>query len=327
ALDLGTNNCRLLVARPVADGFRVIDAFSRIVRLGEGLSKTNALSRHAMDRAIDAIKVCADKMDRRQVTLRRNVATEACRIAENCDEFVVRVREETGLALDVISAAEEARLAVIGCQALIDPAIQNALVFDIGGGSTEIIWVKRTSASPSANVVGPYDIEIKAWRSFPFGVVNLSERYGTGRYGPALYHQIVQTISSEIRAFEKEFHLSPLIDEGQLQLLGTSGTVTTLGSFALGLETYDRNLIDGLWLERETTQSLCDELAELDIEQRAAIPAIGRDRCDLVVAGCTILSAIMGIWPLERLRVADRGLREGILRCLMTHDGIEFSRG
>ena len=135
AVDLGTNNCRLLIARAVDGGFTVVDAFSRIVRLGEGVSQTGALSAVAMDRTIEALKVCAGKMQRRGVSLMRSVATEACRRAINGLEFLERSRAETGVDLEIISTAEEAKLAFSGCMPLLDRARPYAIVFDIGGGT------------------------------------------------------------------------------------------------------------------------------------------------------------------------------------------------
>ncbi|MFZ5609217.1 MAG: Ppx/GppA phosphatase family protein [Pseudomonadota bacterium] len=307
ALDLGTNNCRLLIARPDHEGFRVIDAFSRIVRLGEGLSASGRLSEAAMARTIEALKVCAEKIARRRVSTLRSVATQACRSAANCSAFVDRVREETGLALDIITAREEARLAVIGCSSLLLPEARDALVFDIGGGSTELIWVRHAAGA----------LDIAAWTSLPFGVVNLAERFGTGVIAPQTYQHMVGHVRAALADFAAlcpAFHAAP---SGEAQLLGTAGTVTTLASLHLGLEAYDRRQVDGSWLEAAGVRALSRRLAAMSIAARAANPCIGRERADLVVAGCAILEAILDEWPMARLRVADRGIREGILRGLM----------
>lgn len=308
ALDLGTNNCRLLVAKPDGDSFRVIDAFSRVVRLGEGVMENGRLSDDAMDRTIDALKVCAGKISRRRVSLSRHVATQACRIAGNCGDFVDRVFDETGLALDIISPAEEARLAVLGCQTLLRRRAEDAIVFDIGGGSTEVIHVRK---SPEGEVT------IGAWVSLPYGVVNLSEEYGTGAIGCVRYDQMVAQVGEALTTFRQQCPPDLGHDQEHFQLLGTSGTVTTLASVQLGLERYDRNIVDGSWLDCVQTQAISRQLAELSIEERATWPCIGAERADLVVAGCAILDAILALWPVERLRVADRGIREGILRTLM----------
>ncbi|TCP38527.1 exopolyphosphatase/guanosine-5'-triphosphate,3'-diphosphate pyrophosphatase [Rhodothalassium salexigens DSM 2132] len=307
ALDLGTNNCRLLVARPQGGGFRIIDAFSRIVRLGEGLSRTGRLSDAAMDRAVDALKVCAHKIDRRRVTCLRSVATEACRIADNADRFIARVYDETGLRLDVISAGEEARLAVLGCQSLLVDDLSDALVFDIGGGSTELIHVRRTS--------GGY--RIMAWISMPWGVINLAERYDVRHADEALFRTMVDEMRRALQAFGRDHGLDEVVARGAVQLLGTSGTVTTLGSVYLQLPAYDRAKVDGLWIDSGDVRDLTWSVARMSYDQRRAQPCIGDDRADLVVAGCAILEAILSLWPAERLRVADRGIREGILRGLM----------
>lgn len=312
ALDLGTNNCRLLIARPDANGFRVIDAFSRIVRLGEGVLSTGSLSQNAMQRTIEALKVCAEKVERRQVTLMRNVATQACRMAENCGEFVETVREETGLALDIISPKEEARLAVMGCKSLINPDAEQSLVFDIGGGSTELILVDRKDG----------ELDIANWISLPIGVVTLAERFGTHAMAAHEYAEMVEFVRDELVEFNTD--CQNLIANGSARnLLGTSGTVTTLASLQLGLKVYNRNKVDGAWLTSDSVRTLSAQLSAMSCEERTHQGCIGRERADLVVAGCAILEAILDLWPTHKLRVADRGIREGVLRGLMRADGLD----
>lgn len=310
AIDLGTNNCRLLIARPTRSGFRVIDAFSRIVRLGEGVSANNRLSDEAMDRTIEALKVCAEKIARRGVTCMRHVATEACRVADNSEEFVARVKRETGINLDVISAGEEARLAVMGCQSLIAPGNRNALVFDIGGGSTELIWVR---VHPGQRT------EISGWMSIPWGVVNLSEKFGTpGENLPMEnYDRMVQLVVDHLQAFEDAHNVSNVVRKRKTQFLGTSGTVTTLASLHLNLPRYIREKVDGAWMKSQDIHALSRRVARMTHDERSAQVCIGPERADLVVAGCAILEAILGMWKVPSLRVADRGIREGILRGLM----------
>jgi exopolyphosphatase/guanosine-5'-triphosphate,3'-diphosphate pyrophosphatase len=305
ALDLGTNNCRLLVAKPTRDSFHVVDAFSRIVRLGEGVSLSGQLSAEAVDRTIEALKVCAEKMQRRGVTHMRNVATEACRAAANCDDFVARVLKETGITLDIISPAEEARLAVLGCQALLDKETERAIVFDIGGGSTELIWLAIEKAGPP---------RILGWTSMPIGVVNLSEAFpSNGEVDVALYESMISKVLGWLEPFEAQHNMSAFIKSGQVQMLGTSGTVTTLTSLHLDLPRYDRSQVDGAWIDAREMQSLCRSLANMNYTARSAHQCIGSDRAELIVAGCAILDAIIGLWPAPRIRVADRGIREGML--------------
>lgn len=313
AIDLGTNNCRLLIAKKTRSGFRVIDAFSRIVRLGEGVGADNRLSEEAMDRTIEALKVCAEKLARRNVTFMRHVATEACRIADNSEEFVARVKKETGINLDVISAGEEARLAVLGCQSLIAPDKKNVLVFDIGGGSTELIWVRVRPGRAN---------EIRGWMSVPWGVVNLTEKFAKpGKTPkPKKYAKMIETMRDHLVAFEDAHELSKVLKGRHTQFLGTSGTVTTLASLHLGLPKYNREKVDGAWMKSKDIRKLSRQVAEMTPEQRAAEPCIGSERADLVVAGCAILEAILSMWPVPSLRVADRGIREGILRGLMELD-------
>ena len=313
ALDLGTNNCRLLIARPAGDGFIVIDAFSRIVRLGEGLAKSGQLSDAAMDRAVAALSICAEKLKRRNVTLVRSVATEACRRATNGREFVARVLAETGIRLQIISAEQEARLAVMGCHALLEPGTGPALVFDIGGGSTELVLLDGESGG--APHVGD-------WFSAPWGVVSLSESEphlgDTEEELRAAYARMRARVSEAFAPFAATLKGRGVGDGGRL--LGTSGTVTTLASLHLALPNYDRRAVDGLIVPAESMRSLSQRLAGMNVGQRAELACIGNERADLVVAGCAILEAILDLWPAERLSVADRGIREGILRTLMAHE-------
>ena len=315
AIDLGTNNCRLLVARPTRGGFRVVDAFSRIVRLGEGLSGDGALSEAAMDRTVEALKICAQKIERRQVTCMRHVATEACRVATNSDLFLNRIKAETGINIDIISPAEEARLAVLGCQSLISPNNRNALVFDIGGGSTEIVWVK---------VGGRGRARILGWISVPWGVVNLTEQFGNKGHapGPAAYNEMIASVSQQLQPFYEQQAIYQAVENRRVQFLGTSGTVTTLASLHFKLPRYDRNRIDGAWVKPNDMLGLAKQVASMSHEERVLQPSIGHDRADLVVAGCAILEAILDVPGIRSLRVADRGIREGILRGLMQEDGL-----
>ncbi|MEL7486288.1 MAG: Ppx/GppA phosphatase family protein [Pseudomonadota bacterium] len=314
ALDLGTNNCRLLIATPRGREFRVIDAFSRIVRLGEGLSQTGALSESAMDRAVDALKVCAEKVEKRGVTRGRYIATQACRAASNGDAFLERVREETGLAFEVISTAEEARLSVSGCADLFDEAAEAALVFDIGGGSTEVSWVRPRAPSDSVERGRRQPtLDIVSWLSLPIGVVNLSERWGGGDVDRDTYDRIIESVRDEIRTFDEPDGMREVFARGGAHFLGTSGTVTSIAGVHLELPRYRRDLVDGLWLSADEAREVSERLRAMDYETRASEPSIGRERADLVVCGCAILEALLREWPVDRIRVGDRGLREGIL--------------
>lgn len=317
ALDLGTNNCRLLVAVPGRPGqFKVIDAFSRIVRLGEGLSTSGRLGRSAMDRAVEALKVCADKLKARQVRRARLIATEACRSAENGSEFLERVRAEAGLALEIIDRRTEARLAVSGCGSLVDRGTDGVVLFDIGGGSSEIalIDLSRERTPRLAN-------HIVSWTSLPVGVVSLAERFGGRNVTPAVFNAMVDEVAAMLDRFEGRARLAHVAGGGRFHLLGTSGTVTTLAGVHLGLERYDRRRVDGLWMDNAQVDAMIAKLLGWDFEQRVANACIGADRADLVLAGCAILEAVRRHWPSERLRVADRGLREGMLSELMADDG------
>ena len=306
ALDLGTNNCRLLIARPQGGGFAVVDAFSRIVRLGEGLATTGRLSDAAIDRTIAALRVCADKLKRRNVTLSRAVATEACRRAANGPAFIARALAETGIHLDIISAEEEARLAVLGCHALIEPGEDPALIFDIGGGSTELVLVDTSGKVP----------RILDWHSAPWGVVSLTESAGGGEGEVGRLEAYARMRGIVADSFAPFAACLPT-DLTRPRLLGTSGTVTTLGSVHLGLSQYDRAAVDGLIVPTSAMREISADLSRKSLAARGKVACIGPERADLVVAGCAILETILDLWPAERLGIADRGIREGILRRLM----------
>lgn len=330
ALDLGTNNCRLLVAQPSRRGFVVIDAFSRIIRLGEGVSHSGRLSESAMERTISALSVCRDKMQRRGVKRSRLISTEACRVAENSEEFIARVYEKTGLKLEIVSQETEARLAVSGCASLLDPSCDGTLIFDIGGGSSELIWLDMTGRDQSwrSSIYDRLDAQncISAWTSLPIGVVTLSEKFGGREVTPELYEAMVGFVTDQLMEFENLHGLRKKIENGNAHLLGTSGTVTTIAGVKLELPAYDRRRVDGCWLVADEVRDVSGSLLAMSYQERVEQPCIGADRADLVLAGCAILEALMRQWPCERLRVADRGLREGMLATMMAEDGYNASR-
>jgi exopolyphosphatase / guanosine-5'-triphosphate,3'-diphosphate pyrophosphatase len=325
ALDLGTNNCRLLIAKPSRRGFLVIDAFSRIIRLGEGLRGSGRLSNEAMRRTVDALRVCADKMRRRGVTRSRLIATEACRIATNSAEFMDRVQNETGLKLEIVGRETEAKLAVSGCASLLDRSCDWALVFDIGGGSSELIWLDlsrlgRQWRRTLHDRVGVQNC-IAAWTSLPIGVVNLAERHGGREVTPESYEAMVEDVMTALRGFESQHRFGERLAQHSTHFLGTSGTVTTISGIHLKLPAYERARVDGCWLSADDVRIVSDDLLAMSYAERVAQPCIGHERADLVLAGCAILEALLRMWPCQRLRVADRGLREGILTTLMAEDG------
>lgn len=313
ALDLGTNNCRLLIAKPSGNGLAVVDAFSRIVRLGEGLGRSGRLKPEAMDRTIEALRVCSNKMIWHGVGPRRLIATEACRQAENGSEFIARVAEEVGLQLEIIDRQTEASLAASGASPLIDKDAQSAVIFDIGGGSTEVMWMEDEGAGH----------RMRAWVSLAAGVVTLSERLNGGREVTA---ETFSAMRAEVRRL-----LAPFVEEVEAfagkptapsHLLGTSGTVTTIAGVHFGLKHYDRARIDGSWISNEGAGEVTKRLLAMDYEARVQNGCIGRERADLVLAGCAILEEIRRAFPSPRIRVADRGLREGILIQMMQADGV-----
>ncbi len=308
ALDLGTNNCRLLIARPEAEGFRVLDSFSRTVRLGEGLMQTGELSEAAIARAIEAIKVCAGKMRKRGVTSARAIATEACRTARNGPAFIKRVAQETGLHFDIIPPLEEARLATRGVTPLLDRRDAGALVFDIGGGSTELIWLDLRERGREPKIL--------CWGSMSLGVVTLAELFADQLDKPGCHAKMVAEVKTRLQAVAG---LAPpgAHPAGPFHMLGTSGTVTTIAGIHLKLDRYERSRVDGTWLSRQEALTVGAQIAAMTQEERAAQPCIGPERSELVIPGLAIFQAIFELWPAPRLRVADRGLREGMLLALM----------
>lgn len=318
AIDLGTNNCRMLMAKRAHRGFRVVESFSRIVKLGEGLGASGSLSQAAMDRAVEALSICAQKLERRRVTKLRAVATQACRMADNGPAFLERVRQETGLSLDLISPEEEARLAVQGSLDLLDDSFDAAVVVDIGGGSTELCWLdlaewRERGGYPDAGRPG-----IRGWTTIPLGVVTLSERLPEPddmdeAARRAWYESLKAEVRKEMRFPKGARRMRPLFEQGRAHMVGTSGTVTSVAGVHLNLVRYDRNQVDGLWVNADDARKACDRLSTKDAAGRAGEGCIGTERADLVVAGCAILEAVMDAWPVPKLRVGDRGLREGLL--------------
>lgn len=306
ALDLGTNNCRLLIARPAREGFRVVDSFSRIVRLGEGVSRTGRLDDAAMDRAYEALDQCAERLARRGIDGARisAVATQACRQATNGAAFVERVRSGTGLKLRIIGPEEEAALSVEGCRNLLDPRHEAALVIDVGGGSTELSWMRGDGRS----------FRTEAWMSAPVGVVTLAEAHPEPEDGlPDWFEAMVATMGKALEQAACPDELTALFHGGRGHLIGTSGAITSLAGVHLGLRRYRRDQVDGLWMTRGDCEAAATRLLHLGPRGRAADSCIGQERADLVMAGAAILEAVQRGWPSERVRVADRGLREGLL--------------
>jgi exopolyphosphatase/guanosine-5'-triphosphate,3'-diphosphate pyrophosphatase len=332
ALDLGTNNCRLLIARQPAPGtepagFRIVDSFCRIVRLGEGVARTGRLSEAAMARTVAALKICGDRMQARHVSRARLIATEACRAAENSTEFLARVRESTGLSLEIIDRETEAFLATAGCAGLADPEAEGIVLFDIGGGSSEIVWLGRDPAKRGHShrrEDGPLRERVQAWESMKFGVVTLAERFGGEAVTDETFETMVSYVAQALEPFAARVGRAPRCS--RFHLLGTSGTVTTIAGVFLDLQRYDRRKVDGLWMTGAEISGAIQALRGMSFEARAAHGCIGPDRADLVLAGCAIFEAIRRAFPTDRIRIADRGLREGILMQMMTADRI-WSRG
>ena len=312
ALDLGTNNCRLLIAETTESNYRVVDGFSKIVRFGEGLSERGLLSDAAINRTVAALKICSEKIERRGVSNVRCVATEAARQAKNRYFFLKRVKAETNLVIEIISSREEAELTLAACSSLLDRTKKFALLFDIGGGSGEFVWVKL-DRNHEAKIVG--------WISLPCGLMTLTEQHGNGDFSPKDYDNLVLKLIEMLEPFNSKFKISEYVEQGRVQLLGTAGTVTTIAGVNLNLPRYVRERVDGSSLAFTDALRICRDLSTKKYTERASYPCIGSDRAELIVAGCAVLEAVCRVWPVGRLRIADRGVREGILAKMVKRFG------
>ena len=332
ALDLGTNSCRMLIAQPMGSRLNIVDSFSKTVQLGVGLEASGRLSRSSMTRTIQALRICANKLDKHSVRRMRLVATEACRRARNARDFIRQVRRETGLQLEIIAPEEEARLAVISCAPLVNTTTEQLLVVDIGGGSTELVWIDLSAVPPSERPRAimrlhmGFDSQgegavarVVDWISVPLGVATLKDQFADVDDDAARFALMSWFFEENLASF------SPANAENRragFQIIGTSGTVTTVAASFLNLKRYDRAKVDGLQMSSDQIDLVIREYVALGPEGRRNDPRIGRDRHALIMSGAAILQAMMRIWPTDRLSVADRGLREGLLYAQMSADGV-----
>ena len=323
ALDLGTNNCRLLIAQPQVDlparsGLKVVDSFSRIVRLGEGLTRHNEFSAEAMERTLEALEQCRRKLEKFSPVHARFVATEACRRAANSREFMAMVRQQTGLEIDIIGPEEEANLAFLGCASLLNPTPAEAVVFDIGGGSTEFMRVVIEDRPGTRPPILPH--RVVDWHSLPHGVMNLSEKFGGASFAEVYFEEMVGYLSEKLVAFDHDGSLAEAAKSGQLQVLSTSGTVTTLAAITLGLPRYERAKIDGITLTIPKLREAIEAILSMRASERFNHPCIGSHRSDYIISGCAIFEAITRLWPVKEITIADRGVREGIIMSLIARE-------
>lgn len=311
AIDLGTNSCRLVIAQPTPSSFHVVETFSKVTRLGEGIINGNMLSRAAIRRTVAALKVCRGIVDEYSPMIRmRFVATAACRRAINCKEFVQAVEKETGLSMEVISSKEEARLAVVGCMPLLNRMIKRALVFDIGGGSTEISLARITETGKTF---------IEGFVSIPYGVVTVSEAFPGKDMTNLAYNTIVERTQKILQEFEDKYGISEAVRNQEIQIIGTSGTVTVLGAVHLNLPRYNRVAVDGLAISGAEIEKVISKIKKMGYDGRCRHSCIGKQKADLTIAGCTIIEALTTFWPVSEITIADRGIREGILLDMIHH--------
>ena len=333
ALDLGTNSCRMLIARPCGNQFTVVDSFSKAVQLGHGLEASGRLSRASIARTVQALQICRRKIEIHGVKHMRMVATEACRRARNSRDFMRLVRRETGLPLESIAAEEEARLAVIACAPLVERTTEQLLVVDIGGGSTELVWIDVSKVAPEERARAIMRLSdgfkradgseraarVVDWISVPLGVATLKDQFADVEDDAARFALMSWFFEEKLADFSPYTSGSPR--EG-FQIVGTSGTVTTVAACHLGLKRYDRTRVDGLTMSSGQIDAVIRSYLALGPEGRRADPRIGRDRHTLIMSGAAILQALMRVWPTDRMSVADRGLREGLLYAQMAAHGV-----
>ena len=309
AIDLGTNSCRLVIATPTPSSFRIVETFSKITRLGEGIINNNELSHTAIRRTINALKVCAGVLEEyAPIVKARYVATAACRRAKNCRYFLDLVKKETGLSIETISSQEESRLAVVGCIPLLNRHIKRALVFDIGGGSTEVSLARMSHSGRTI---------IEGYVSLPYGVVTVSEAFPNHEMTDLAYNTIIERTHKILAEFEQKYHIAEAIASQEIQVLGTSGTVTVLGAVHLNLPRYNRSAVDGLALSAQEVERTISKIKRMGDEGRRKHACIGMQKADLTIAGCAIIEGLLSFWPISEITIADRGIREGILLDLM----------
>ena len=312
AIDLGTNSCRLVIATPTPSSFRIVETFSKITRLGEGIINNNELSHTAIRRTINALKVCAGVLEEyAPIVKARYVATAACRRAKNCRYFLDLVKKETGLTIETISSQEESRLAVVGCIPLLNRHIKRALVFDIGGGSTEVSLARMSNSGRTVT---------EGYVSLPYGVVTVSEAFPDHEMTDLAYNTIIERTHKILAEFEEKYHISEAIANQEIQVLGTSGTVTVLGAVHLNLPRYNRSAVDGLALSAQDVERTIAKIKRMGDEGRRKHACIGMQKADLTIAGCAIIEGLLSFWPISEITVADRGIREGILLDMMHAD-------
>lgn len=333
ALDLGTNSCRMLIARKTENDFEIIDAFSKPVHLGKGLTEHGVLSRAAINRTIQALQVCQKKLKAHGVMHTRCVATEACRRAKNGKTFVKQVKDSTGLHLEIIRPAEEAHLAVVSCAPHVAPETEKLLVLDIGGGSTELAWIDLSNITPELRAhalrnmqvngkknktVQSEGAHVKEWVSIPLGVATLNDQFADVDDDTARFALMSCTFEDAVGNFGELIDFSDEKERNRFQIVGTSGTVTTVAASFKGLKKYERDLVDGMSMSSAEVEQVTQEYLRMGLAGRRKAACIGNDRCELIMSGAAILQGILRVWPTDKLTVADRGLREGLLYSQMT---------
>lgn len=296
AVDLGTNTVRLLVVEAEGREWRPLHQSQRVTRLGEGQAETGRLLEAPMQRTVDTVSEFIAAARGLGASEIRVVATSAVREAPNRAELLALLRAATGLDASVVSGEEEARLTLQGVAAGLPQLGGSFVLFDIGGGSTELVLGE--------------DGRLGAVVSLQLGVVRLAERYGDA--GPVDWARFA-LMRGEIDGRLAREIPARIIEARAPALVGTAGTVTTLAALDLGLPAYDASRVQGHTLARGAVERLLNRLGALAVAERARLPCLEPGRADVIIPGIAICLAVMDRLGYGSLVVSDRGLREGIL--------------
>lgn len=308
AIDLGSRNCRTIVGcQSKAGAFEYIETYSKSVSLADGVAASKKLSRKSMDRTIEALAFCSKVLSRYAGLTYLAVATDAMRRAENASVFIKRVKRELGLIISIITPQEEAYYAALGCIEVLSLETEIFVVFDIGGGSSEIALCRQKSDK---------DIELIDSLSIPYGVINLLESKDHLTFSG--YSNLVQKISDLSRDFLNQY-ATTLDFVNNFQCIGTSGTTTTVAALNMNLRFYDREKINDSILQFSEILKTVHYVQSLSEDERKLHPYISQSNEDLVLGGLTILEGIVRGLPASTITVTDRGVRDGVVYAL-THD-------
>jgi exopolyphosphatase/guanosine-5'-triphosphate,3'-diphosphate pyrophosphatase len=288
-IDIGTNTVLLLVAeRDGEAGLRPVVERATITRLGEGVDRTHRLAPAAIARTVECIADYGRSVRELGVERVAVVGTSAMRDASGGEEIRAAVRAHVGVDARVISGDEEARLTFRGALSGLTTSDAELAVFDIGGGSTEVVLGRRVEGR-----------HVISWaRSFDVGSVRLTERHGEDRV--AIQRAVREVFAS----------VPPLPGAGEP--VGIAGTMTTLAAVSMQLVPYDGARVHGHVMTRQELEAVLDRIAALDVESRRGVPGMEPKRADVIVAGAVIAVSLLDRWGATTMRISDRGVRWGL---------------